>query len=99
MYAKYQISDRYFKRKGYDLTMFSQWLHTPVPPFEEFVDSFPSDGATRIATTKNGHALPRPTMHSRAWRNEQCTPYERFSSCTSHEVDEIECFIDKKLMS
>ena len=22
-----------------------------------------------------------------------------FSSCTSHEVDEIECFIDKKLLS
>ena len=25
MCAKYQISDRYFNRKGYELTMFSQW--------------------------------------------------------------------------
>ena len=23
--VKYQISDRYFNRKGYELTMFSQW--------------------------------------------------------------------------
>ena len=48
-----KMSDRHFKRKGYDLMMFSQWLHMPVPPFWAFVDSFPSDGTTRVATTTN----------------------------------------------
>ena len=75
--------------------MFSQWATHASAAILGVCRQFPSDGATRVATTKNGHALPLPTTHSRAWRNEQCTPYERFSSCTSHEVDEIECFIDK----
>ena len=76
----------------------AQQLHTPVPPFWEFVNSFPSDGATRVATTTN-RPHTSTTDHAQsgmAPMNNTYTLYERFSSWTSHEVDEIECFIDKK---
>ena len=69
----------------------------PVPPFWQFVDSFPSDGATRVATTTN---RPRTstTDHAQSgmapMNNIRCMN-DLVELWTSHEVDEIECFIDK----